>query len=36
MMNAEQCHLDEHLTLVNGVIDKCEHEARPFHDSIEG
>lgn len=40
-LNAEQWveaigHLDEHLVLLDGVIDKCEYEVRPIHDAIKG
>jgi hypothetical protein len=40
-LNAEQWieavgHLEKHLTLFDDVIDKCEHEVRPIHDSIKG
>jgi len=40
-LNAEQWveavgHLEEHLVLLDGVIDKCEHEVRPIHDAIKG
>jgi hypothetical protein len=39
VMNAEQWleavdHLYAHLRLLDGVIDKCEHEVKPIHDSI--
>jgi hypothetical protein len=41
MLNAEQWveavgHLEKHITLLDSVIDKCEHEVRPIHDSIKG
>jgi len=40
-LNAEQWveavgHLEEHLVLLDGVIDKCENEVRPIHDTIKG
>lgn len=40
-LNAEQWQetidqLDEHLALLDGVIDKCEMEVRPIHNSIKG
>jgi hypothetical protein len=40
-LNAEQWveavgHLEEHLTLLDKVIEKCEHEVRPIHNSIKG
>ncbi len=39
MMNAEQWreavgHLEEQLTLLDQIADKCEHEVRPLHDSV--
>lgn len=41
MMTPEQWiettgQLDEHLTLLDGIIDKSEHEVRPIHNSIKG
>jgi hypothetical protein len=41
IMNAAQWieaadQLDEHLTLLDGIIDKCEQEVRPIHASIAG
>src|SRR5271165_392696 len=41
MLNADQWpedikHLQEHLTLLEGVIAKCKHEVRPIHDAIKG
>jgi hypothetical protein len=40
-LNAEQWveavdRLGEHLTLLDKVIEKCEHEVRPIHDAIKG
>jgi hypothetical protein len=40
-LNAEQWveaagHLEAHLTLLDQVIDKCEHEVKPIHDSVKG
>jgi len=40
-LNAEQWveaagHIEGHLTLLDKVIEKCEHEVRPIHDSIKG
>jgi hypothetical protein len=40
-LNAEQWveaagHLENHLTLLEKVIEKCEHEVRRIHDFIEG
>jgi len=40
-MNAEQWpeavrHLEEHLALLDKVIEKCEHEVRPIHDAVKG
>lgn len=40
-LNAEQWHsaidqLNEHLALLDGVVDKCEAEVRPIHDSVMG
>jgi hypothetical protein len=29
-------HLQEHLTLLEAVVAKCEHEVRPIHDAIGG
>lgn len=41
MLNAEQWieavdQLEDHLTLLDNVIAKCEHEVQPIHDSIKG
>ena len=40
MLNADQWpeaikHLQEHLTLLEGVIAKGKHEVRPIHDAIK-
>jgi hypothetical protein len=40
-MNAEQwpeavSHLEEHLALLDKVIEKCEPEVRPIHDAVHG
>jgi hypothetical protein len=29
-------HLEQHLTLLDQVIQKCEHEVRPIHDAVSG
>ena len=29
-------HLNSHLSLLDKVIEKCEHEVKPIHDAIEG
>jgi hypothetical protein len=29
-------HLEEHLALLDKVVEKCEHEVRPIHDAIKG
>jgi hypothetical protein len=39
-LNAEQWvkaadHIEEHLTLIDKVIEKCDHEVRPIHDAIK-
>jgi hypothetical protein len=39
-LNAEQWvqaagHLEDHLALLEKVIEKCKHEVQPIHDSIE-
>lgn len=41
ILNAEQwveaaSHIEKHLTLLDKVIEKCEHEVRPIHDSVKG
>lgn len=41
MLNADQWaegirHLQAHLTLLGGVVAKCEHEVRPIHEAISG
>jgi len=41
MLNANQWaegirHLQEHLTLLESVVAKCEQEVRPIHDAISG
>lgn len=41
VMNVEQWkeavgHLEDHLSLLDQVIAKCEHEVRPIHDSVKG
>ena len=41
IMNAAQwpeavSHLEEHLTLLDGVVAKCIHEVQPIHDAIKG
>lgn len=40
-LNAEQWQvaigqLDDHLGLLDGIVDKCEAEVRPLHDSVKG
>jgi hypothetical protein len=40
-MNAQQWtdavpHLEDHLALIDRIIEKCEHEVRPIHDAIKG
>jgi len=29
-------HIEKHLTLLDAIIDKCEHEVKPIHDAVEG
>jgi hypothetical protein len=41
MLNAEQWvkavdQLEDHLALLDNVIEKCEREVRPLHDAIKG
>jgi hypothetical protein len=41
IMNADQwaegiSHLLEHLKLLDGVVDKCEHELAPLHNAANG
>jgi hypothetical protein len=41
MLNANQWaegvrHLQDHLTLLDSVVAKCEHDVRPIHDAIRG
>jgi hypothetical protein len=41
MLNVEQWveavkQLEAHLTLLDKVIEKCEHEVRPIHDAVKG
>jgi len=41
MLNADEwpealSHVDKHLTLLDAIIAKCEHEVKPIHDAIEG
>jgi hypothetical protein len=41
MLNADEWpealgHIEKHLTLLDAIIAKCEHEVKPIHDAVEG